>query len=108
MKEKFYLVQIGVSYSSPVFLPYSVGCIAAYLKRDEEIMKRYDIPDIIVMREKIDDVLNRFDNPSIVAFSCFTWNIEYNKTLAVELKKTFPVSKNNFRRSQCTSRQQLP
>lgn len=90
MKEKFYLVQIGVSYSSPVFLPYSVGCIAAYLKRDEEIIQHYDIPDIIVMREKIDDVLKRFDNPSFVAFSCFTWNLEYNKTLAVELKKKFP------------------
>lgn len=90
MKEKFYLVQIGVSYSSPVFLPYSVGCIAAYLKRDEEIMKHYEIPDIVVMREKIEDVLKRFDNPSFVAFSCFTWNIEYNKILAKELKKRFP------------------
>lgn len=90
MKQKFYLVQIGVSYSSPVFLPYSVGCIAAYLKRDEEIIGFYDIPDIIVMREKIEDVIKRFDNPSYVAFSCFTWNLEYNKTLATELKRTFP------------------
>lgn len=90
MKEKFYLVQIGVSYSSPVFLPYSVGCIAAYLKRDEEITAHYDIPDIIVMREKIEDVLKRFDNPSYVAFSCFTWNLEYNKTLAIRLKEKFP------------------
>lgn len=90
MKEKFYLVQIGVSYSSPVFLPYSVGCIAAYLKRDEEITAHYDIPDIIVMREKIDDILKRFDNPSYVAFSCFTWNLEYNKTLAIRLKEKFP------------------
>ena len=93
MKEKFYLVQIGVSYSSPVFLPYSVGCIASYLNHDAEIMEHYEIPDIIVMREKIDDILKRFDNPSIVAFSCFTWNIEYNKTLAVELKKHFPSVK---------------
>ena len=93
MKEKFYLVQIGVSYSSPVFLPYSVGCIAAYLKRDEEIMKHYEIPDIVVMRENIEDVLKRFDNPSFVAFSCFTWNIEYNKILARELKKRFPSVK---------------
>ncbi len=90
MKEKFYLVQIGVSYSSPVFLPYSVGCIAAYLKRDSDIMSHYDIPDIIVMREKIDDVLKRFDNPAYVAFSCFTWNIEYNKTLAQRLKQAYP------------------
>lgn len=90
MKQKFYLVQIGVSYSSPVFLPYSVGCIAAYLKLDEEITDFYDIPDIVVMREKIEDVIKRFDNPSYVAFSCFTWNLEYNKTLAAELKKIFP------------------
>jgi putative methyltransferase len=93
MKEKFYLVQIGVSYSSPVFLPYSVGCIAAYLKRDEEITSHYDIPDIIVMREKIEDIIKRFDNPSYVAFSCFTWNLEYNKTLAAQLKKRFPEVK---------------
>lgn len=90
MKEKFYLVQIGVSYSSPVFLPYSVGCIAAYLRRDEEIMSHYEIPDIIVMREKIEDVIKRFDNPAYAAFSCFTWNLEYNKTLAKELKNRFP------------------
>ncbi len=90
MKEKFYLVQIGVSYSSPVFLPYSVGCIAAYLKRDTEITDYYDIPDIIVMREKIEDVINRFDNPAYIAFSCFTWNIEYNKILAKKLKELYP------------------
>ncbi len=93
MKEKFYLVQIGVSYSSPVFLPYSVGCIAAYLKRDKEITDYYEIPDIVVMREKIEKVIERFDNPSYVAFSCFTWNLEYNKKLAVELKKRYPKVK---------------
>lgn len=90
MKQKFYLVQIGVSYSSPVFLPYSVGCIAAYLKNDKEIIESYDIPDIIVMREKIEDIIKRFDNPSYVAFSCFTWNLEYNNCLATELKKLYP------------------
>lgn len=93
MKKKYYLVQIGVSYSSPVFLPYGVGCIAAYLKNDEEIMSYYEVPDIIAMREKIEDVIKRFDNPSFVAFSTFTWNIEYNKVLATELKKRFPEVK---------------
>ena len=90
MKEKFYLVQIGVSYSSPVFLPYSVGCIAAYLKQDEEIMSGYEIPDIIVMREPVDKIIKRFNEPDYVAFSCFTWNLEYNKKLATELKRKFP------------------
>ncbi len=90
MKQKIYFVQIGVSYQSPCFLPYSVGCIVAYLKNKPEIIENYDIPDIIVMRERIPDVIKRFDNPSYVAFSCFTWNIEYNKVLAQELKKIYP------------------
>lgn len=90
MKEKVYFVQVGVSYSSPCFLPYSVGCIVAYLKKDGYVSENYEIPDIIVMREKISDVIKRFDNPSYVAFSCYTWNLEYNKTLAAELKKKYP------------------
>lgn len=90
MKEKIYFVQVGVSATSPCFLPYSVGCIVAYIKKDNEITAHYDIQDIIAIREKIDDVLLRFDRPSVVAFSCCTWNIEYNKALAKKLKKLYP------------------
>lgn len=90
MKENIYFVQVGVSYDSPCFLPYSVGCIAAYLKQDKTITDNYEIKDPIVMRERIPDVLKRFINPSFVALSCVTWNIEYNKLLAKELKKLYP------------------
>lgn len=90
MKKKLYLIQIGVSYSDPVFLPYSMGCIAAYLKRDAEITEHYEIPDIIVIREKPEDVIKRFDAPGIVAFSCYTWNYEYDLLLARRLKEQYP------------------
>ncbi len=90
MKKSYYLVQVGVTFSSPCFLPYSAGCIAAYLRNDKAITDNYVIPDIIGLREKIEDVIKRFDNPDFVGFTCFTWNLEYNKTLAKELKKRFP------------------
>ena len=90
MKKKVYLVQIALSYSSPCFLPYSMGCIAAYLKNDAEITKHYEIADVIGMREKIGDILKRFDNPDYVAFTNFVWNIEYNKELARQLKRLYP------------------
>ena len=88
--KKIYFVQVGVSFSSPCFLPYSVGCIAAYLKKDEEIMRNYEIADILVMRERIPDMLKRFEEPAFVALSCATWNMEYNKVLAKELKTYYP------------------
>ena len=93
MKQSFYLVQIGVSYSSPCFLPYSAGCIAAYLKQDKEICEAYEIPDIVVMREDVPTVLRRFRNPAVVAFSCYIWNFEYNKTVARALKALYPEVK---------------
>lgn len=93
MKKKVYFVQVGVSAASPCFLPYSIACIVAYLKKDTEITEHYDIPDIIAVREKISDVLKRFNNPYLVAFSCCTWNFEYNKALARELKKLYPSVK---------------
>ncbi len=90
MKKKVYPVQIALSYSSPCFLPYSMGCIAAYLKKDSDITKHYEIADVIGMREKISDILKRFDNPDFVAFTNFVWNVEYNKELARELKRIYP------------------
>ncbi|MBQ3431662.1 MAG: cobalamin-dependent protein, partial [Clostridia bacterium] len=84
------MVQIGVSFVSPVFLPYGTGCIAAYLKQNKEIMSHFHIPDIIVMREKPQEVINRFVHPDFVAFSCYSWNIEYNKVVAKMLKERFP------------------
>lgn len=88
--KRIYYVQISVSYDSPWALPYSVGCIVAYLKADKSITEYYEIPDIIVAREKPEEAVKRFNNPSFVAFSCGTWNIEYNKVLAVKLKELYP------------------
>lgn len=93
MKKKVYLIQIGSSYSTPWFLPYSMGCIAAYLKRDESVAENYEIPDILTARETIDTIIKRFDNPFLAAFSCSVWNFEYNKTLARKLRELFPEVK---------------
>lgn len=90
MKKNVYFVQIALSYSSPCFLPYSIGCIAAYVMRDEEITKAYDIKPVIGMRESIPEIMKRFTDPDYVAFTNFVWNLEYNKALAKELKKKYP------------------
>ena len=89
-KRNFYLVQICVSYSSPCFLPYGAGCIAAYLKHDPEIVAEYEIPQIIFMREMIEDTVKRIKEPFCVGISCFVWNYEYSKALARRIKELYP------------------
>lgn len=90
MKKKLYLVQIAISLSSPCFLPYAMGCIAAYLRQDREITDLYEIPDIVAMREPVEKVLSRIVDPDLVAVSNVLWNTEYNKILVRELKKRYP------------------
>lgn len=90
MKKKLYLVQIAISLSSPCFLPYAMGCIAAYLRQDPEICALYEIPDIVAMREPLEKVLARIEAPDVVAVSNVLWNTEYNKLLVGELKKRYP------------------
>lgn len=89
-KKNFYLVQICVSYSSPCFLPYGAGCIAAYLKNDEEITSEYDIRPLVFMRERIEKTVNRIKDPFFVGISCFVWNYEYSKALAKKIKELYP------------------
>ena len=90
-KKNIYMLQIVVSYDeSAVYLPYSVGCIAAYAWRDDFVQEHYNEPKFIFRRDKIDFALAELDNPFLVALSNSVWNFEYNKIFAKKVKKKFP------------------
>ena len=90
MKKKLYLVQIAISLSSPCFLPYAMGCIAAFLRQDKEITDAYEIADIVAMREPLEKVLSRIVDPDVVAVSNVLWNTEYNKLRVRALRERYP------------------
>ena len=85
-----YLVQPNNSLSNSLFLPYSVGCIAAYCFQDEEICKCYRLGDLIFTKMPVEQVVSEIENPAVVGFSCYMWNVEYNLLLAEEVKKAYP------------------
>ena len=85
-----YLIQPSGMLDTSVYLPYSVGCIAAYSFRYEEIKSNYSLQDFVFMKEPINEVLEKIENPFIVGFSCYMWNIDYNLSLAEAVKKKHP------------------
>lgn len=91
MKKNVYLTQLSISYLPPVFLPYGMGCISAYLKKDSQITEIYDIKPIIFIRERVEKVLERIIDPYCVAMSCSAWNFEFNKALARMIKEKYPA-----------------
>lgn len=91
MKKKIYLAQINVAYSRYLaYLPYAAGCIAAYAFSLGEIKDRYELGDILFLRKTVDEAVEDIDNPYLVGFSCYIWNMEYNKALARKIKEKYP------------------
>ncbi|MEE1012479.1 MAG: hypothetical protein U0L11_10670 [Acutalibacteraceae bacterium] len=91
MKKNIYLAQINVTYSDRIaYLPYAAGCIAAYAQSDDEFNQKFNIGELLFLRENPDDALKRIENPFIVGFSCYIWNMEYNLLLARKIKEKYP------------------
>lgn len=82
-----YLVQPNNALSQSLFLPYSIGTIAAYSFSRDEIKENYRLCDFVFTKEPVDEVIAQMENPFIVGFSCYMWNVEYNLALAKEIKK---------------------
>ena len=89
--KKVYLAQVNVTYSDYIaYLPYAAGCIAAYAFEDEEIKSNFELADILYMRLTTEESLGKIVDPSVVGFSCYIWNMEYNLKLAEAVKEKYP------------------
>ncbi len=85
-----YLIQPNSVLSTAVYLPYSVGSIAAYSFQFEEITRHYVLRDFIFIKDSVSSILAEIEEPFIVGFSCYMWNIEYNLVLAKAVKEKWP------------------
>lgn len=91
--KNIYLVQANAVYGDEIkstYIPYAIGCLAAYAFSDEEIKKEYSLGKFIYTRKPIADAVNEITDPFLVGFSSSIWNNEYNKALAKAVKKTYP------------------
>lgn len=88
--KKIYLIQPGQVLSGEVFLPYSIGTLAAYAWQFEDIKKEYDLGDYVFLKEPIDEVIGNMRDPYLVGFSSYMWNINYNLALAGKIKEKWP------------------
>ena len=90
MKKKLYFFQVNYPYGKSAHIPYTAGQLSAYAFDDKDVSDNYVLEKIFFLREKADNVLALIDNPSVVAFSTYIWNFNYNKTLAALIKEKFP------------------
>lgn len=81
-----YLAQPTNTFQNSVYLPYSIGAIAAYAMQFPEIKMNFNFCDFIFLKEDIPLILSSMENPFLVGFSCYIWNFGYNLKLAKAIK----------------------
>ncbi len=89
-KSKVYFVQTGCVFNNEYYLPYAAGIIAAYAFNNQKIAASYELADIIYKCEDFNTTFESIENPSVVAFSNYMWNCDFNLDLAKEIKQRFP------------------
>lgn len=77
-------------YGKSAHLPYTAGQLAAYAFADKDVDDNYSLENIFFLREPVDGVLAKIENPSVVAFSTYIWNCNYNKEAARRIKEKYP------------------
>lgn len=91
--KNIYLVQANAVYGDEkknTYIPYAIGCLAAYSFNDERIKSEYSLGKFIYTRQDISEAVESFDSPFLVGFSTSIWNSEYNKALSKAVKEKYP------------------
>lgn len=90
--KNIYLVQFGAEFgeqdSRCAFLPYAVGCLAAYAWSKPEIQKNYTLKDMVFRRG--DFSVDALEEPFLVCFSSYVWNHDFNVECAAKVRARFP------------------
>ncbi len=93
MKRNVYFVQADITADikgKSAYLPYTAGVLVASAFQSKTVSDNCCFKEFIFYRENIENVVSRMDNPSFIGFSCYSWNSEYNKTLAKAVKEKYP------------------
>lgn len=91
--KNIYLVQANAVYGDDIkstYIPYAVGCLAAYAMSFEDISSEYSLRGLIYTRKNIRECAASLEKPFLAGFSCSVWNSEYNKALSREIKRLYP------------------
>jgi putative methyltransferase len=84
------MLYVSVRFTS-AYLPYGCGQLWAYASQSDLVRDTYTLAELLFLRTDPAEAAARLEEPFLVGFSCYSWNTEYNKALAKEIKKLYPA-----------------
>ena len=92
-KIKIGATQINNGFSGQYYLPYSIGLLYAFLKKNSINPNRYEFNSIIYKRKLLDRCFEHLKDRDIILFSTYVWNENISLAIAKKLKE---FDKNKF------------
>ncbi len=89
-KKNVYLIQPNSRTGNTISFPYAAGVIAAYAWQFPAVRENYHLGKLFYKKDPIDKIAAEIESPFLVGFSNYMWNIEYNLSLARQLKNNYP------------------
>lgn len=86
-KIKVGATQINNGFSGQYYLPYSIGLLYAFVKKNSSDPERFDFNSIIYKRKLLDDCFEHLKDRNVVLFSTYVWNENISLEIAKKLKK---------------------
>lgn len=83
-------VQVGPKEENSYYLPYSVGRLWAFSKKQEKINKNIKLDTFIFKRDSIQKTCDIISDSDLLGISFYVWNDKYNKELGLKFKKNNP------------------
>lgn len=93
MKKNIYFIQPNTLLGNSIYYPYAVGVLSSYALQFEDVSSKYALAGIIFKEDSTDEVMSAVKNPSVVGFSNYFWNYEYNLEQAKNIKEKYPECK---------------
>ena len=84
------LVQIGENFGGQYYLPYSVGLLHAYARKNLTNYEDYDFLLPLYKRMPLQEIILYFENVKIIFFSVYMWNFNFSLETAKKIKLNNP------------------
>lgn len=88
-KKNIYMVQFGTG-TNVNLLPLAAGQLVSRLKQETELLKKYNLCEIIFRRQDPKEVASKIEDVFVIGLSCSLWNKNLSINTAEEVRKKFP------------------
>ena len=70
------------------YILYSTGLIWGHCHQNKKIIDNYKLDGWFYYREPMEEIIERLDNPSVIGFSDFVWNTQYDHKISKKIKES--------------------